>query len=248
MTFTAPTSKRSAFFHRIGKSFRCRYKMLPKEILYPDLEKQIREIYKTHTIPTYTPGDWNSKRWQRKEWPSALNFNFGDGRYNSPDNSFRVCYMADRAVTALAESYGRLWHKEGLRFIDESEIRIARICNIRSLRKLIFIDIAKLIGMLHIPLSVMVDEDYSVTKRAMACLYELLNNEMDGICYISRHWPTDFCYAVWEKREDRFVDAGMQSLVNYRDSEYMPSTWNEPDISADELLEEVLNFKIIRLE
>ncbi len=156
--------------------------------------------------------------------------------------------MADRAVTALAESYGRLWHKEGLRFIDESEIRTARMCNIRSLRKLVFIDIAKLIGMLHIPLSVMVDEDYSVTKRAMACLYELLNNEMDGICHISRHWPTDFCYAVWEKREDRFVDAGMQSLVNYRDSEYMPSTWNEPDISADELLEEVLNFKIIRLE
>ncbi len=55
--------------------------MLHKEILYPDLEKQIREIYKTHTIPTYTPGDWNLKRWQRKEWPSALNFNFGDGRY-----------------------------------------------------------------------------------------------------------------------------------------------------------------------
>ncbi|NDK98924.1 RES family NAD+ phosphorylase [Photorhabdus bodei] len=174
--------------------------------------------------------------------------NLKDDGYNSPDNSFRVCYMADRAVTALAESYGRLWHKEGLRFIDESEIRTARMCNIRSLRKLVFIDIAKLIGMLHIPLSVMVDEDYSVTKRAMACLYELLNNEMDGICYISRHWPTDFCYAVWEKREDRFVDAGMQSLVNYRDSEYMPSTWNEPDISADELLEEVLNFKIIRLE
>ncbi len=220
-----------------------------KESKYPDLAQRIREIHRTKTIPTYTPDGGTLKRYQRKEWPSALNFSHGNGRYNSSTGSFGVYYMADKAVTALAESYGRLLHQGEEAFIDEQDLHTARICLIQPTRKLIFIDIAKLFGMLHITIDVVLSDDYSVTQSATECLYEMLKEEIDGICYLSRHWTTaDYCYAVWEKEGDRFVDAGMYSLIDYKDSEYLPEGWTESDITADELLEDVLNFKIIQLE
>lgn len=220
-----------------------------KEIEYPHLEQQIREIHKTKTIPTYSPGNWTLKRFQSKEWPSALNFSHSDGRYNSSTSSFGVCYMSDKAVIALAESYGRLLHNGQGTLIDETELNTARMCLIKPTKQLVFVDLAKLFAMLHITIDAVTGKDYSVTQRAMDCLYDILKDEMDGICYISRHWPSSgYCYAVWEKEGDRFVDTGMFSLTDYCDSEYLPEGWSEPDITAEEILEYVLNFIIVKLE
>jgi hypothetical protein len=195
-----------------------------------------------------TPGDWDLKRWQRKEWSSALNFSNGDGRYNAPDNSFGVCYMADRVVSALAESFGRLMHRDGHQFVDEKELKNSRICLIRPLRKLVFVDVGQLLGMIHIPLSVSVGDDYGVTRRVIGCLYKLAKDKLDGVCYFSRHFTTaDFCYAIWESEEKRFEDAGMINLDKYQDAEWIPSNWKHDSISAEELLEEVLRFKVVRL-
>ncbi|WP_445494095.1 RES family NAD+ phosphorylase [Photorhabdus sp. SF281] len=215
---------------------------------YPNLEQEITAIFEDDSLPTHSPGNGDLKRWQRKEWPSAINFSTGDGRYNAPDDTFGVCYMADKAVSALAESFGRLIHKDGRKFVEESVIKNSRMCLIRPLRPLVFVDVGKLLGMLHITLDVLVGDDYTVAQRVIACLYKLARDKFDGVCYLSRHFPsTDFCYAVWESDEERFEDVGMKSLAEYHDSEYMPSNWKYSSITAEELLEDVLRFKIVPL-
>lgn len=220
----------------------------PPALDYPYLEQHITALFDANRLPTHSPAVETLKRWQRRAWPSALYFGTGDGRYNAPDGSFGVCYMADKAVSALAESYGRLMHREGLKFIDASDIENARMCLIRPRRTLRFVDVGKLLGMLHMTLDVSVGEDYRVTQRVMACLYALARDEFDGVCYFSRHFPSaDFCYAVWESDEERFDDAGMQNLADYRDADAMPTHWPYADITAEELLEEVLRFAIVPL-
>ncbi|MCT8346442.1 RES domain-containing protein [Photorhabdus temperata] len=111
-----------------------------------------------------------------------------------------------------------------------------------------FVDVGKLLGMLHITLDVSVGDDYTVTQRVIMCLYKLARDKFDGVCYLSRHFPsTDFCYAVWESDEERFEDVGMKNLAEYYDSEYMPSNWKYSGITAEELLEDVLRFKVVPL-
>lgn len=218
------------------------------DLSYPDLEKDIKSIYDENSLPTFSPGNWDLKRWQRKQWDSALNFSTGDGRYNAPDDSFGVCYMADRVVSTLAESFGRLMHKGGKKFVDETVLKDSRVCLIHPLRRPVFVDVGQLLGILHIPLDVSVGDDYSITQRVMTCLYKLAKDEVDGVRYLSRHFSTtDFCYAVWESDEKRFEDAGMMNLVDYQDSEWVPSRWHSSSITAEELLEDVLRFRIVRL-
>jgi len=102
--------------------------------------------------------------------------------------------------------------------------------------------------MLHITLDVLVGADYQITQRVSACLHQLARDKFDGVCYFSRHFPTTyFCFAVWESDEERFKDAGMKNLAQYCDAEYLPANWKFPNITAQELLEEVLLFKIISL-
>jgi len=217
-------------------------------LIYPNLEQEIESIYNEACLPLYSPGNWDLKRWQREKWPSALYFSTGDGRYNAPDDSFKVCYMADRVVSALAESFGRIMHKNGNQFVEESVLFTSQICLIRPRRKLAFVDVGQLLGMLHITLDVCTGDDYAVTQRVIACLYKLAKEKVEGVCYFSRHFSTtDFCYAVWESEEERFDDAGMQNLINYQDSEWLPSGSKLTSISAEDLLEDVLRFKIVPL-
>lgn len=219
-----------------------------QDLEYPNLEQEIESILDEGSLPLHSPGNWDLKRWQRKEWPSALNFSTGDGRYNAPDDSFKVCYMADRAVSALAESFGRIMHKTGKQFVEESVLTTSRMCLIHPRRQLVFVDVGQLLGMLHITLNVCTGDDYAVTQRVIACLYKLAKDKVDGVCYFSRHFTTtDFCYAVWESEEERFDDAGMKSLIDYKDSEWLPSGSKLNSITAEDLLEDVLRFKIVPL-
>lgn len=79
-------------------------------------------------------------------------------------------------------------------------------------------------------------------------MFRLAKGKFDGVRYSSRHYQTtDFCYAVWESVEDRIVDAGMKNLKDYEDSEWLPPHWEFESITAEELLEDVLRFKIVPL-
>ncbi|WP_426577269.1 RES family NAD+ phosphorylase [Xenorhabdus stockiae] len=218
------------------------------ELEIQNLEDKIATILKNSSLPIYLLSTESLRRWQKKEYPSGINFSFGDGRYNALNDAFRVCYMADNAVSALAESFGRQMHISKNVFIDASVIENSRMCLIRSLRPLYFVDIGLLLGMLHITLDISVGDDYTVTQRVMTCLYHLAKDNADGVRYVSRHFPYGYCYAVWElSGEKRFEDAGMMNLAEYADSEYMPANWEYPDITGEELLESVLQFKIVQL-
>ena len=220
----------------------------PPAFDYPQLEQAITALFEAQRLPTHLTGTGTLKRWQAQAWPSALYFGRGEGRYSAPDGAFGVCYMAEKAVSALAESYGRLMHKNALKFIDESDVENSRLCLIRPRRPLRFVDVGKLLGMLHITLDASVGDDYTLTQRVMACLYALARDKYDGVCYVSRHFPSaDFCYAVWETDEVRFDDEGMMNLAEYRDSDALPAHWPYDDITAEELLEEVLRFRIVPL-
>ncbi|WP_099074376.1 RES family NAD+ phosphorylase [Proteus alimentorum] len=195
------------------------------------------------------------KRHQRKLYESAINFSApikkdDCGRYNPPGGSVAVWYASDSALTAAAEAYGRLFHRQRTISYPESVLSQHYMCSVDVVRTVKVIDVVELCELLHIPLDSLENEDYTFTQWLMEHLYTHFKSDYDGIAYTSRHKRYKRCYAFWERPDSTpaFTDTpqGMVPYASYveTDKGMFPKGWNKGTMSGEEIFEELLGFEI----
>jgi hypothetical protein len=206
----------------------------------PSIERHAGEVLKRH-------------QWQC--YASAINFTAPIevekcGRFNPVGGCIAVWYASDAALTAMAESYGRMVQLVQTVSYPESVLDQHYICSVDVLKEVEVIDVVALLALLHIPLDSLENEDYTFPQWLMERLYTEFGDEYDGIAYDSRHRRYKKCFAFWRKPQSNelFKDTagGMTSLKDYKeyDAEIFPSDWRSLYISGEDMLEELLNFEI----
>ncbi len=191
------------------------------------------------------------KRWQKSEYPSGINYYIPDGKTNEfgrfNDRTLRtgICYTADYAYTAAAESLGRLYHSSSdkLNFtIGSPLLEAAQIYTLKTTRETKTIDLPKLLGKLRIPLDLAMGEDYTLTQDITDWAANTPGLDYDGITYISRHFGGP-CTAFWTHvgNKDPLEDVGHCSVMDYLDDEQE----NFPDYLKGTGLKEVSGLVIV---
>ncbi|WP_336142176.1 RES family NAD+ phosphorylase [Erwinia sp. CGal63] len=172
------------------------------------------------------------------------------GRFNPPGGKIAVWYAADSALTAMAESYGRMFHFAGTISWPESALDQHYICAVKVIRTVKVIDVVRLCELLHIPLDSLENENYDFPQWLMSQLFCLKNNHA-GIAYSSRHCRYKKCYAFWKNPESahafKDVSQGRVTIRNYReyDTQLFPPGWKLRWMKGDDMLERLLNFAIV---
>lgn len=169
------------------------------------------------------------------------------GRYNDPAGSLPVCYVADLATTALAEVYGRRDAGNGERLvqIDRKDFISRSVSVVEPIRPLRLFDLSKALIPLGLTLSDITSKDYSVTQSLVAFFAAHPEWGVDGIAYISTHYASECCYALWLNKRDEVLlkTCSITSLQDFESSE-VPRDWDESAIDAEEILTQVLHFSI----
>ncbi|EHY8945574.1 hypothetical protein K4804_004642, partial [Salmonella enterica subsp. enterica serovar Saintpaul] len=111
------------------------------------LHERLTAIHNLGRMPVKVNGIIQFKRWQRSKQESGVYFGCPQekssmGRYNDPTAKTGICYVADYAVTAIAESYGREYHKKpNCKFsIGFDEVSKAQMCTLETTRETTTID------------------------------------------------------------------------------------------------------------
>ena len=218
------------------------------------LHDQLDALHKSGRIPVKENGIIQQKRWQRTKHASGVYFGAPEdpkdmGRYNDPTARTGVCYTADYAVTAIAESYGREYQKKPDEFfIGSDEVSTAQICTLETTRKTVTIDMVKLQGVLHITADKTMGDSQEVTQGVAEWAANTPGLPYDGINYISRHYGAGTCTAFWQREgtDNPLKDVDMKPLDQYldNDKENFPPGWSESDIDGFEILTETLNFTV----
>ncbi|WP_380180163.1 RES family NAD+ phosphorylase [Kalamiella sp. sgz302252] len=196
------------------------------------------------------------KRHQWRKYQSAIHFSAPDeaekcGRFNPPGGKIAVWYAADSALTAMAESYGRMFHLARKIAWPESALSQHYLCAVKVTREIKIIDVIRLCELLHIPLDSLENERYNLPQWLMAHLFALYQDKYAGIAYCSRHCRYLKCYAFWQTPGSAglFSDVpqGMATISQYKeyDTNLFPPGWRQPWMAGDDMLELLLNFEII---
>ncbi|TDB44045.1 RES family NAD+ phosphorylase [Photorhabdus khanii] len=217
------------------------------------LLKELNQLHKEGRIPTVERKIIPQKRWQKKAYPSGVHFNAPKnpeemGRYNDPTGRTSICYTADYVVTAIAESYGRQYHKEEF-FIDSNDLSIAQLCSLETTRDTKTIDMKLLVGVLHIPADKIMGDDQSITREVTDWAANMPDTPYDGITYRSRHYDMGTCTAFWIRpgQDSPLKTVDMTSVDKYIDTDKanFPPGWNEIDIDGTEIVTETLRFTVV---
>ncbi|WP_181012956.1 RES family NAD+ phosphorylase [Citrobacter amalonaticus] len=110
------------------------------------------------------------KRFQGKYYASAEHYGKPTkpeemGRYNDLSGKTGVRYFAENSLTALAESYGRMYHHANGDFaISGHALDIAHMYTLHPKSPLILVDMATLASMLHLTADQLTGVDYSLTQ------------------------------------------------------------------------------------
>lgn len=210
-----------------------------------ELEQQGCIPYKIHQII-------QQKRWQWAIHPSGIHFfvpihPLEMGRYNDPTSQTGICYTADHAVVAIAESLGRLFQNNKLFIIGLSDLKNAQICTLETNRTTKIIDMPRLQGILHITADKMMGKDYQITQTIVDWAANTPFLDYDGISYFSRHY-LGLCTAFWQRKglTPPLIDIARCSIDCYLDSDSanFPQYWHDSDISGLEIITETLKFSI----
>ncbi|MCF1267360.1 RES family NAD+ phosphorylase [Morganella morganii] len=195
--------------------------------------------------------DLDVKRFQGKHYPSAEHYGKpvkqdAMGRYNDLSGNTGVCYFAENSLTALAESYGRMYHHGNGHFaISGSSLEIAQIYTLHPLSPLRLVDMATLASMLHLTADQLTGADYTLTQIITGCLANDPLRDFHGIRYASRHYLAGMCLAVFEPQEGRlFETLACESLSRYTEHQFLPVGWPYQDITAEEMLVKILHFDV----
>lgn len=215
------------------------------------IHEQLNALEKKGRIPADNRGIVQQKRFQWNEHPSGVHYATPDtdiGRYNDPTGRTGVCYTADHAVTAIAESLGRVYQKDPADFtLGMSELDKAQIYTLETSRETTVINMSKLQGLLHITADKTMGSDQSITQAVTDWAANTPGLNYDGISYPSRHYEGT-CTAFWKRDgvADPLSDVSRSSVNSYVDAESanFPSNWDDPDITGFEIVTETLQFSV----
>lgn len=204
-------------------------------------------------VPNKTyPKNSTFKRWQSAPQSSGVYYGKPNpesmGRFNDPTSNTGVCYVAEYAVTAIAESYGRNYQKEkknGFSYrVSSASLNEAHICTLGAERDLITVDLGALQPKLHITSDQLTSDEYGLPQEIVAYFANDPNRSFDGISYRSRHMDHGYCIALFERDSESLRTIAMQPMSEYEDSEYLPPDWSESSIDGEEILTEVLDIEV----
>ncbi|MFC1241284.1 RES family NAD+ phosphorylase [Enterobacter sichuanensis] len=195
--------------------------------------------------------DLDVKRFQGKYYASAEHYGKPTkpeemGRYNDLSGKTGVCYFAENSLTALAESYGRMYHHANGDFaISGHALDIAHMYTLHPKSPLILVDMATLASMLHLTADQLTGVDYLLTQAITGYLANYPGRNFQGIYYASRHYLTGMCLAVFEPEEgELFETLASEPLSKYTEHQSLPVGWPYKDITAEEMLVKILHFDV----
>lgn len=137
---------------------------------------------------------------------TPLGMGFGQSRFSSPSQAFKLVYLARDLATAIAETIVRdRFEGESARVLDESEIENWAVAEVTAIAPLTVLDL-RTTGLLK--LGVSTDAARAKEHREGQELSETIHGSfaVDGLLYASRLTAAD-CVAVY----DRAVSARLTS-------------------------------------
>ncbi len=207
-------------------------------------------------IPYVSRGVIQQKRWQREPYPSGVFYSTPSlaepdtmGRYNDPTERTGICYTADYASVAIAESLGRVYQRNRDGFVlGLSDLKKAHLYTLETTRGTKTIDMSRLQGMLHITADKTMGDDQSVTWAVTDWAANTPGLDYDGITYSSRHYGVGTCTAFW-KREGMtgpLADVANSPVDSYldNDAENFPQNWTDIDIDGLEIVAKTLGYEV----
>lgn len=219
------------------------------------IHEQLDQLEMQGRIPCDTRVKGSTQvRWQWDEYPSGVHYGTPMdpeplGRYNDPSGRTGVCYTADYAAAAIAESLGRVYQREQDEFtLGLSDLHKAQMYTLETTRDTTTINMTKLQGMLHITADQTMGNDPSITQAITDWAANTPSLAYDGVSYSSRHYGVGMCTAYWirEGESDPLADVTHSSVYSYVDSnpENFPQNWPEEDISGFEIVVDTLRFEV----
>ncbi|MFP1900448.1 RES family NAD+ phosphorylase [Lonsdalea quercina] len=194
------------------------------------------------------------RRWQWQEFPSGVHYRIPTdpenmGRYNDPSGRTGICYTADFAIGAIAESLGRVYQQDPKDFVfDLKDLKTAQMYTLKTTRPTKIIDMTRLQGVLHLTSDQTMGEDTSITQAIVDWAANTPGLDYDGISYRSRHYGVGWCTAFWEREgaSSPLTDVSHCSVNSYVDSDpaNFPPNWTEEDISGFDIVTETLQFSV----
>lgn len=142
---------------------------------------------------------------------SPLGMGFGQSRFSSPRNRFRLLYLAQDTTTAVAETIVRdRFEKETDRFLHLEELDRYSIAAIRNPRPLFLLDLrfegATLLG---VSTDAVRAKAQATGRRLSQAVYT--RTDFDGILYMSRITNKE-CVAVYDRAVARCLEADAPAL------------------------------------
>lgn len=219
------------------------------------LHEQLSKLEAQGQIPTIVRGIIQQKRWQWEEYESGVHYAAPTkpkemGRYNDPTAKTGVCYTADCASVAIAESLGRVYQKDPEKFtLGESDLSKAQLYTLKTTRETTTIDMPKLQAMLHITADKTMGDDQSATQAITDWAANHSENDYDGVTYSSRHYSSaGTCTAFWERKgmNGPLADVEHSPVDSYVDSDKRnyPPNWQDDDITGFEIVTQTLRFSV----
>ncbi len=128
-------------------------------------------------------------------------------RFDSPDGSFRVCYLTGTVEAAFAEAMLRIAAVPAAdsapRYLHESAIRARGWAWTEALRDLTLIDLSDGRGLAALNVTNALTSDNAHTAaRALSATLHASMPTFDGILYRTRHAPECTAIALWDRAED----------------------------------------------
>lgn len=217
--------------------------------------EQLNQLQAKGLIPVINhPENWCVVRYQRDGYSSGVHYGLPTdpkkkGRYNDPSGRTGVCYTAEYAVCALAESYGRLFQQDKDNFtLGLSDLEKDKIHTLKTTRPTKTIDMPRLQGMLHLTSDQTMGKDTHTTQAIVDWAANTPGLDYDGVSYRSRHYEVGLCTAFWEHEgaSSPLTDVSHCSVDSYVDSDpaNFPPNWEAEDISGLEIVMETLQFDV----
>jgi hypothetical protein len=138
----------------------------------------------------------------------------GDNRFDAPDGSFGVLYLAGDAHCAFIETFGH-GHAGGHRFVTADALRARALSTVAFPAPLRLVDLTDT-GLARIGADMrLCAGDYEVSQAWSAALWGH-GDRPDGLYYRARHDASRFCAAVFDRCEPGIAATRLGSLAERR--------------------------------
>ena len=173
-----------------------------------------------HPLP---PDDFNdkllptseySKPWYRLNpvgYDSAIYFDrSGKGRFDSPQAGYSILYAGQNQRGAFIETFGRTL---GVRTVSGTALQQRNLFKITSNRPLVIVDIWG-VNLTKLGVDARVSSgSYRVSRAWAKAIYEH-PQQVDGICYHSRHDDTEICCGLFERTATILTEVNLRNLID----------------------------------